>query len=92
MTGGNGWDRRVEYYLFKSAQGGEKVVLYVEMACNGMFGNGLNGQINPPDPNRMFTLKTCELRVFDREAFELYMDFKIIAEMAKVCFACVSYM
>lgn len=30
------------------------------MACNGMFGVGGGGMIQPPDPGRTFTLSTAE--------------------------------
>lgn len=51
-----GNDRRVEYPLLKKAKGGETVELYIEMACNGMFGAGKNGLINPPEEDRKFQL------------------------------------
>jgi alpha-mannosidase len=51
-----GNDRRVEYTLLKKAKGGEVIDLWVEMACNGMFGAGKNGLINPPEENRFFCL------------------------------------
>ncbi|KAG0023171.1 Glycoside hydrolase, 38 vacuolar alpha mannosidase [Podila clonocystis] len=38
LTGDRGNDRRVEYTLAKKASGGETIELYIEMACNGMFG------------------------------------------------------
>lgn len=44
---------------------------------------GNNGQINPPDPNRRFTLKTCELAVVNKNAWQLWYDFQIVASMAR---------
>lgn len=82
LTGG-GCDRRVEYVLTPKAQGGDKFDFYVEMAANGIFGVGKDGFINPPDPNRYFGLKICELRVLDRLAYDLYMDFLVISELSK---------
>ncbi|KAG0178210.1 Glycoside hydrolase, 38 vacuolar alpha mannosidase, partial [Apophysomyces sp. BC1021] len=55
LTGGAGSDARHEYILTASAQGGEIIQFYIEMACNGMFGAG-SGLIGPPDPNRFFNL------------------------------------
>jgi len=52
------------------------------MACNGLFGNGSDGSINPPDPNRTFTIQKCQIAIFDAKAYKLYLDFKIIVEMA----------
>ncbi|XP_069480651.1 alpha-mannosidase 2C1 isoform X2 [Ambystoma mexicanum] len=57
--------------------------LYVEMACNGLFGAGKGSMIAPPDPNRMFTLQRAELVVFNREVHELLLDFEIMLDMAK---------
>lgn len=83
FTGGNGDDRRVEFEVTKSATGEERISFYIEMACNGMFGTGDGGMINPPDPNRYFTLSTASFCVFDRLAFDLWMDLTILFEMAK---------
>lgn len=46
-----------------------------------MFGNGFNGMINAPDPDRTYTLSTVEIAVPDVEAHALWWDFEII----KVC-------
>jgi alpha-mannosidase len=51
-----GDDRRVEYKLVNQAKGGETIHLLVEMACNGMFGTGKNGLINPPQEDKTFLL------------------------------------
>ena len=49
-----------------------------------MFGAGAGMMIAPPDPNKRFTLSEAAIGVFDREKWELYLDFTIIADMAKV--------
>jgi alpha-mannosidase len=64
---------RPAYRLTRSAQGGEQWVLYVEMACNGLFGT---------PPNEVFPLKQAEIAVFDSGAWELLWDFTVIADMA----------
>jgi alpha-mannosidase len=51
ITGGDGHDRHVDFELTCTAKGGEHVQLYIEVACNGMFGCG-DYLIGPPDPNR----------------------------------------
>lgn len=38
---------------------GEHHEFYIEMACNGMFGNGVG--IQAPAPDRTFTLKQAEV-------------------------------
>ncbi|PKY21567.1 hypothetical protein RhiirB3_409571 [Rhizophagus irregularis] len=82
LTGGYGDDRRAEYVLTRNCKGGEKFEFYLEMACNGMFGNGSN-TINPPDPNRTFRLNTVELVVPNKDAWGLFYDFQIILDSAK---------
>ncbi|GCB63176.1 hypothetical protein scyTo_0011577 [Scyliorhinus torazame] len=58
--------------------------LYVELACNGLFGAGKGSLIAPPDPNRSFTLHKAELVIFNRAVHELLIDFEIISDMAKL--------
>ena len=58
--------------------------MYVEMAANGMFGAGKEGMINPPDPTRSFTLSMVEIAVFNRKAYEVIRDLKILLGMVKV--------
>ncbi|KAF9572872.1 Glycoside hydrolase, 38 vacuolar alpha mannosidase [Mortierella alpina] len=82
LTGDRGNDRRVEYSLLKKAKGGETVELFVEMACNGMFGTGKNGLINPPDENRFFQLSKAEIAVPNKTAWKLFYDMQIIVGMA----------
>ncbi|CAG8637438.1 551_t:CDS:2, partial [Diversispora eburnea] len=83
LTGGGGNDRRVEYILTHQSNGGESFEFYLEMACNGMFGNGLNGLINPPDPNKYFTLEQVEIAIPNKKAWQLLYDFQIILDIAK---------
>ena len=61
-----------------------RFVLYVEVAANGMFGVGRNGMINPPDPDRHFSLSLSEIAVFDQEVYNLIMDLTVIIDMAVV--------
>ncbi|KAG0012639.1 Glycoside hydrolase, 38 vacuolar alpha mannosidase [Entomortierella chlamydospora] len=82
LTGDRGNDRRVEYTLLKSAKGGETIELFVEMACNGMFGTGNGGLINPPDNNRSFQLAQVEIAVPNKAAWQLYYDIQVIRGMA----------
>lgn len=71
---------RPEFILTKAASGGETGVLYVEVAVNHLFGISGGG----PDVEHVVGwLRQAELAVFDREAWDLYWDFTIIADMAK---------
>ncbi|XP_038072171.1 alpha-mannosidase 2C1-like [Patiria miniata] len=56
--------------------------LYIEMACNGLFGAG-SGLIGPPDPNKTFALSKVELVTFDRLVFDLIHDIETLVDMAK---------
>lgn len=53
------------------------------MACNTLFGAG-NGLINPPVPDKTFTLSQAEIAVFDRDVYQLMLDIETLHDMAKV--------
>ena len=58
--------------------------MYIEMACNEMFGAGEGGLINPTNPDRYFTLSCCEAVVFDRQVYRLIRDVEFLYNTAKV--------
>ncbi|XP_065436203.1 alpha-mannosidase 2C1-like [Chrysemys picta bellii] len=60
------------------------LTVYVEVACNGLFGAGKGSLIAPPDPDKKFTLNKAELVVFNRDVHELLVDFEILVDMAKL--------
>ncbi|KAM4747060.1 alpha-mannosidase 2C1 isoform 2-T3 [Rhinophrynus dorsalis] len=60
------------------------MTLYIEMACNGLFGAGRDGMIAPSDPKKTFSLQKAEIVIFHREVQELLLDFEIIYSMAKL--------
>ncbi|CAI5783661.1 alpha-mannosidase 2C1 [Podarcis lilfordi] len=60
------------------------LTLYVEVACNGLFGAGKGSMIAPPDPDKKFSLQKAELVVFNRAVHELLVDFEILLDMAKL--------
>lgn len=70
---------RGEYILAKQARGGQSLALYIEVACNGLF--GLAGETGWPI--HVGLLRQAEIAVFDHEAWDLLWDFKIIADMAE---------
>ncbi|MGQ9840376.1 MAG: alpha-mannosidase [Anaerolineae bacterium] len=85
LTGSNsGWAAepsqplRNEYPLTRQAAGGEQITLYIEVACNGLF--GLSGQ--PEWLANLGLLRQAEIAVFDREAWDLLWDFQVVADMA----------
>lgn len=69
---------RKEFILTRSAQGDEALELFIEIACNGLFGLD-NTQANP----HIGTLQQAEIAVFDRAAWALYWDYKVVADMAQ---------
>ncbi|XP_051739378.1 alpha-mannosidase 2C1 isoform X2 [Ctenopharyngodon idella] len=60
------------------------ITLYVELACNGLFGAGQGSMIAAPDPNRKFTLQKAELVVFNRDVRELLTDFEMLVDIVKL--------
>lgn len=88
FTGGTGHDRRAEFILrpadaVELAGGSYKFDFYVEIGCNGMFGNAENDIIRSPNPLRTFTLATAGPRRFDALYHRLYWDFYAVANIAK---------
>ena len=65
---------RPAYRLARHAAGGEQITLYVEMACNRLFG---------VDKRARYALEQAEIAVFDCEAWDLLWDFKVIADLAQ---------
>ncbi|KAJ7311155.1 hypothetical protein JRQ81_006760 [Phrynocephalus forsythii] len=77
---------KTSYILTESLKGSDphSLTLYVEVACNGLFGAGKGSMIAPPDPDRKFSLNKAELVVYNRDVHELLVDFEILLDMAKL--------
>lgn len=81
LTGGG---ERVEWVIPDSFRDGKEHIVYVEMACNGMFGNAPGGDsIQPPDPNRYFRLARADIVAVNVQARALRLDFWVIGDAAK---------
>jgi len=81
LTGGG---ERIEWVLPESFRDGKEHTIYVEMACNGMFGNAPGGDsIQPPDPNKFFRLDRAEIVAVNPDARQLYIDVWIIGDAAR---------
>ncbi|KAJ3176169.1 Alpha-mannosidase 2C1 [Irineochytrium annulatum] len=78
ITGGSDGNRHVDYPLTKKAKGGEKEAL----RCSANY-KTWTGMINPPDPNRRYTLKLAEVAVPNKAAFDLLYDYQIILGLVK---------
>ncbi|KAG9489498.1 hypothetical protein GDO78_005466 [Eleutherodactylus coqui] len=66
------------------AEDPRSMTLYIEMACNGLFGAGQGGMIAPVDPKKTFTLQRAELAIFNRAVQELLLDLEILYDMARL--------
>lgn len=77
LTGGGD---RIEWILPQSWRDGKEHIFYVEMACNGMFGNAPGGSdtIAAPAPDRYFRLETADIVAVNLDARALFIDFWII--------------
>ncbi|KAL7266692.1 Glycoside hydrolase, 38 vacuolar alpha mannosidase [Rhizina undulata] len=81
LTGGG---ERVAWLFPDAWRDGEKHLFYVEIGCNGMFGNPTGGDtIQPPDPNRYFSLSKADIVAPNLEAVALYIDFWIIGDASR---------
>ena len=75
LTGGE----RIEWVIPQSFRDGNFHTIYIEMACNGMFGNPPGGDmIQPPIKNRYFQLHLADIVAVNLEARALNIDFWII--------------
>ncbi|CAN8064332.1 unnamed protein product [Agarophyton chilense] len=88
LVGGDSWCRRADFPLFPGrlngvAKEGETVRLYIEIACNGLFGAGRGGDIEPPDMEKYYTLEECCIAVFDNTAWDLIHDLTLLSGLAK---------
>lgn len=76
---------KTSYVLSESLKDDEphKLLLYIEMACNSLFGAGQGSMIAAPDPNRMFSVQKAQLIVFNRDVQELLTDFEMMVDIVK---------
>lgn len=81
LTGGG---ERIEYILPEAFRDGKEHTIYIEMACNGMFGNAPGGDsIQPPDPNKYFALSKADIVAVNMVARQLHIDMWIIGDAAR---------
>ncbi|KAJ1900621.1 Glycoside hydrolase, 38 vacuolar alpha mannosidase [Coemansia sp. IMI 209127] len=81
ITGGDKSCLHVDHILTNKATSESKEhVLYYEVACNRLFGNG-TFIIGPPDPSLKYTLSQAELVVMNRAAWALFSELGILLDM-----------
>lgn len=92
LQGLTGRGERIEWIIPESFKDGKSHVLYLEMACNGMFGNGPGrpifknnaggDSIQPPDNDKYFQLTKAEIVNVNYQARMLHVDFTVIHDAA----------
>lgn len=81
LTGGG---ERIEWIIPNAWRDGQEHTFYIEMACNGMFGNAPGGDsIQPPNPDKSYTLSKAQITAVNLQARALYYDFWIIGDAAR---------
>ncbi|OLN89760.1 Alpha-mannosidase 2, partial [Colletotrichum chlorophyti] len=93
LQGLTGRGERIEWIIPESFKDGDEHTIFIEMACNGIFGNAAgdpifknnpNGDaIQPPDPNKFFLLSKAEIVAVDLQARMLHIDMQIIHQAAQ---------
>lgn len=81
---GLSYDHKTDFVLSVDKKEQKDSVLYVEVACNTLFGVGdPHEYLDTESETPAGTIKQAELGLFNREAWDLYWDFEIIADMAE---------
>ena len=80
LTGGG---ERTEWVLPESFRDGKEHMFYIEMACNGMFGNADGDGIQPPNPNKYYQLNKADIVAVNSEARQLWIDIWVIGDAAR---------
>ncbi|KAF7559773.1 hypothetical protein G7046_g4368 [Stylonectria norvegica] len=85
IQGLTGAGERIEWIIPKSFRDGKEHTIYIEMACNGMFGCAPDGKtsIAPPDPNKHFTLSKADIVAVNFQARMLHFDMWEIGDAAR---------
>src|SRR5687768_8982921 len=71
---------RPDAQLFARARGGEEVELWIEMACNRLFGQPGEAE-RPYQALEPYVLERCDLCAFDADAWDLYFDFEVLRQL-----------
>lgn len=84
LQGLTGDGERISFILPERFRDGKEHIFYIEMACNGMFGNAPGGDsIQPPDPNRTFCLMKADIVAVNVVARALFIDMWEIGDAAR---------
>ena len=93
FSGDGDYNKRAEYIIKKlpekddlndenttEHQNINKITYFLEMSCNNLFGNG--PFLGPKDKNSTYSIKTCSVALFNRQAWDLLCDFIILKDSA----------
>ena len=80
ITGGTDYNRRVEWIIPAQDVKKGKLVRYVEVSANGMFGMQPESQANP---NVYYKLEMTSIVIPNREAEALAYDFEILQQLSE---------
>lgn len=84
FSGGISHQKRTDYIISKKLETtAQKQAYYIEMACNTLFGAGKDSMIAPPDINKYFPIEQLEIAVFDRNVYDLLIDFEVLHDLAE---------
>ncbi|KAJ2798699.1 Glycoside hydrolase, 38 vacuolar alpha mannosidase, partial [Coemansia helicoidea] len=84
ITGGSDGMAHTSFVVTGRAKADEPArTLYLEVACNGLFGNGEGTVIAAPAEDKHFTLKRAELAVWNSGARALLQELLILRAAAK---------
>lgn len=85
LTNASVWDDQYikdRVTVTENAKGGEQISIWIEAACNGIFGLSTFADPSRNDPNRhgIFEgeIKTLKLSVFDDNVYKLLNDFEVL--------------
>ena len=87
FTGTVGRAHRVSYIIQRSGyrEGTSSINYFLEMSCCNFAGNVIDGNmLNGEDLDKMFKLTQCEIRVFNRAAYELWHEFKVLHDCGEL--------
>ena len=96
LNGQNGEDRRDWYIVYPATDNNgteseEEIILYLECACNELFGNSV-WNVGPSAPSdKDYSLKEIKLVFLVDKLWKLLWDYTVIVDTAKVSFHLLNY-
>jgi alpha-mannosidase len=76
-------NRRAEFDLKALAFCCRTATVFIEVACNGLFGCGGGSMISAPEERRTFSLAQCDLALLSKEGDGLFWDFVVLRDLVE---------